>query len=106
MTPTSATVGFLSPIKEQEASDFLTAFKDGFGVGVPISVVPKYGDGKYRPGDRTLVDRAKELMTGPYAVQVVAAAGGLTCLQAAVQAVNETVSRIPIIFLGDRGIAH
>src|SRR5215510_1257160 len=104
--PTTLKVGFLSPVKQQEANDFLTAFKLGLGVGDPVSVVPKYGNGKYGPGERTLVDLAKELMTGPDAVQVVAAVGGLTCLQAAVQAANETASRIPIIFISDKDITN
>jgi hypothetical protein len=98
-------VGFLSTVKRNDARDFLTAFERGLGSNVDAE---KYADGKYGHGSRRLVDLALELMNGRDKVDVIAATGGRTALQAVVDAANQMGSavKIPIVFLGDLEIAH
>jgi len=86
--PPAQRVGFLCSATKPEVADFLTAFEDGLNGGSThtVPVIPKYADGKYGQGDRTLVALAKQLIEGTDKVDVIAATGGFTSLQAAVQA--------------------
>ena len=45
-------------------------------------------------------------MVGPHKVDVIAATGGFTSLEATERAANETGIAIPIVFLGDKAIQH
>jgi hypothetical protein len=105
--PPTPSIGFLCSVKENEAKDFLTAFKDG--LGSTATVVPKYANAKYKRRDISkLVDLAKELMQVDQ-VQVLVTVGGVVSLQAAVQAATDLGNTtVPILFMVGRefGVTH
>ena len=96
-------VGFLSTVGQDDAKFFLLQFEKGLGRSVDAT---RYAKGQYGRGSHKLRDLARELMEGADKVNVIAATGGRTALEAVVDAANlKPAVQIPIVFLGDKEIA-
>jgi len=103
-----ADIGFVHTADSVTAQPLFYDFSFALGAH---TIIPVWGDSQYGPPDTSLRDQVIDQLL-PDKVKVIVAAGGLTCGQAVVQAVdkfehdNKVRIDIPILFLGDKNIPH